>query len=246
MIRQIIKIDEEKCIGCTLCVSACREGAIGMKDGKAVLLKEDYCDGLGNCLPVCPAAAISFEKREALEFSKTEVKKNMDQMETLACGCPGADAKEIKREESAGSACCPTSGASSAESACCGNSESQLRQWPIQINLVPVNAPYFENAKLLVAADCAAYAYADFHDGFMKNKITLIGCPKQDTPDRGNYSDKLTAIIKSNNIKSVTVVRIECPCCAGIENSVIKALKNSGKMLPWQSVTVTTDGRISD
>jgi len=201
MLRKIIKIDTEKCNGCGLCVSACHEGAIGLKDGKAVLLRDDYCDGLGNCLPVCPTGAISFEQRDALEYNEAEAKKNM-----------------------AGK-----------------NAVSQLNQWPVQIKLVPVNAAYFENANLLVAADCTAYAYGNFHNDFMKNKITLVGCPKL---DEGDYSEKLTAILKANSIKSVTVIRMEVPCCGGIENAVKIALKNCGKLIPWQAVTITTDGQI--
>jgi len=199
MLRQIIKIDKEKCNGCGLCVSACHEGAIGLVDGKAELLRDDYCDGLGNCLPVCPTGAITFEEREAAEYNEAEVKQKTEAL------------------------------------------SSRLSQWPVQIKLVPVNAPYFENANLLVAADCAAYAYGNFHNDFIRGKITVIGCPKLDDVD---YSEKLTAIIKENNIKSVTVVRMEVPCCGGIEYAVKTALQNSGKMIPWQVVTIGTDGRI--
>ena len=232
MVRQIINIDREKCNGCGLCVSACHEGAIGMKDGKAVLLRDDYCDGLGDCLPVCPTGAITFENREALEYNETEVKKTMAQKEheTLACGCPGTNARDIRREEAAAGTL-PQAAV------------SRLNQWPVQIKLVPVNAPYFENAGLLVAADCAAYAYGNFHNDFIKNKITLIGCPKL---DEGDYSEKLTAILRSNNIKSVTVVRMEVPCCGGIENAVKTALQNCGKMIPWSVVTLSTNGKILD
>ena len=232
MMRQIIKIDREKCNGCGLCVAACHEGAIGVKDGKAVLLRDDYCDGLGNCLPVCPTGAITFENREAEEYNESEVKKNMEQNETLACGCPGTEARALKREESSRQAEAPSAAP-----------VSRLNQWPVQIQLVPVNAPYFENANLLVAADCAAYAYGNFHNDFMKNKITVIGCPKLDDCD---YSEKLTAILKSNNIKSVTIVRMEVPCCGGIENAVKTALKACRKMIPWQVITFTTDGQILD
>lgn len=232
MLRQIIKIDKEKCNGCGLCVSACHEGAIGMIDGKAELLRDDYCDGLGNCLPVCPTGAITFEEREALEYNEVEVKMNMEKKEheKLPCGCPGTNAKAIKREETI-----PQTQV--AEQA----TTSQLGQWPVQIKLVPVNAPYFENANLLVSADCAAYAYGNFHREFMRNKITVIGCPKLDD---GDYSEKLTAILRANNIKSVTVVRMEVPCCGGIENAVKTALKNCGKMIPWQVTTISTDGRL--
>lgn len=233
MIRQIIKIDRDKCNGCELCVSACHEGAIGMVDGKATLLRDDYCDGLGNCLPVCPTGAITFEQREALDFNQNEVKDNMefDLFESLPCGCPGSNAKAINRVNAADSMPAIPSPAVS----------SQLSQWPVQIKLVPVNAPYFEGANLLVAADCAAYAYASFHNDFIKNRITLIGCPKLDDCD---YSEKLTTIITANNIKSITVARMEVPCCGGIENAVITALMNSGKMIPWQVFVISTDGNI--
>jgi len=221
MLRQIIKIDKDKCNGCGLCVSACQEGAIGLVDGKAELLREDYCDGLGNCLPVCPTEAISFEEREAPPF-----------VDPLPCGCPGTNAKAIER--------CETAVSDENKPLAIG---SRLAQWPVQIRLVPVNAPYFKDANLLIAADCAAYAYGNFHGDFMKNRVTLIGCPKLDDND---YSEKLTEIIKTNDIKSVTVARMEVPCCAGIENAVIEALKNSGKMIPWQVVTITTDGNLLD
>jgi len=234
MLRKIIKIDAEKCDGCGLCVSACHEGAIGLADGKAKLLRDDYCDGLGDCLPVCPTGAITFEEREAAPYDEAEVKKNTKntQKEELPCGCPGTHAKSIHREAPA--AC---------ESPVRHDNESMLNQWPVQIKLVPVNAPYFENAALLVAADCAAYAHGNFHNEFMRNKITLIGCPKL---DEGDYSEKLTAILKENNIKSITVVRMEVPCCGGIENAVKTALVNSGKMIPWQVVVIGTDGSIVD
>ena len=233
MLRQIITIDKEKCDGCGLCVSACHEGAIGMVDGKAELLRDDYCDGLGNCLPVCPTGAIMFERREALEYNEEEVKKNMEQKENLPCGCPGTSAKTINRGPETEAA--PAAAASAAT--------TQLKQWPVQIKLVPVNAPYFESANLLVSADCAAYAYGNFHAEYMKNKITVIGCPKLDDDD---YSEKLTAIFRGNAIKSVTVVRMEVPCCGGIESAVITALQNSGKMIPWQVVTISTDGKIME
>ena len=231
MVRSIIKIDESKCDGCGLCAAACHEGAIGMVDGKAKLLRDDYCDGLGNCLPVCPTGAISFEQREAAEFDEAAVKANMEssQPKTLACGCPGHNAKAIKRGENEAAQGKPA------------NIETHLNQWPVQISLVPVNAPYFENANLLVAADCAAYAYGNFHAEYMKNRITIIGCPKLDEVD---YSEKLTAILKQNSLKSVTVVRMEVPCCGGIENAVKTALQNCGKLIPWQVVTISTDGRI--
>lgn len=234
MIRKIIKIDEEKCNGCGLCAEACHEGAIGMVNGKAKLLRDDYCDGLGDCLPACPTGAISFEEREAKEYDEAAVMQNklIKQSQPLACGCPGTHSKAIRRETG-----CDNTYTSTVEN------KSQLSQWPVQIKLAPVNAPYFSDANLLIAADCTAYAYGDFHNKFIRNKVTLIGCPKL---DEGDYSDKLTAIIKNNNIKSVTVVRMEVPCCGGIENAVKRALQNSGKFIPWQVVTISTDGKILD
>ncbi|MGI6752308.1 MAG: ATP-binding protein [Anaerovoracaceae bacterium] len=242
MIRKIIKIDEEKCNGCGLCVDACHEGAIGMVDGVAKLLRDDYCDGLGDCLPVCPTDAISFEEREAAPFDEEAVLKNKRKMEIenilnmqgeeLPCGCSGTQSKMFNRE--GGCEITPTGR---------GDVTSKLAQWPVQIKLIPVNAPYFKDANLLIAADCAAFAHGDFHNQFMRNKITLIGCPKL---DEGDYADKLTAIIKNNDIKSVTVVRMEVPCCGGLESAVKRALQASGKFIPWNIVTISTDGRILD
>ncbi len=225
MLRRMIRIDENKCNGCGACVSACHEGAIQMVNGKAKLMREDYCDGLGDCLPSCPVDAISFEMREAPAYDHKavlEAKKQKD----LPCGCPGSMSKSIQRQDDH-QHYQPVS--------------SRLNQWPVQIKLVPVNAPYFDNANLLIAADCSAYAFGDFHNTFMKNRITLIGCPKL---DQGDYADKLTEIIKNNNIKSVTIVRMQVPCCGGLENAVKRALQNSGKFIPWQVVTVTTDGEV--
>jgi ferredoxin len=233
MIRKIIKINEEVCNGCGLCATACHEGAIGIVDGKAKLLRDDYCDGLGNCLPVCPLGAIAFEEREAPQYNEDEVKKRMKfkkiiKEENLACGCPGTHSKKIEHREDV-------------HSNLIAEVNNELNQWPVQIKLVPVNAQYFENANLLIAADCSAYAYGNFHNKFMKNRITLIGCPKL---DEGDYSKKLTDIIKNNNIKSVMVIRMEVPCCGGIENAVVTALKDSGKIIPWQVITISKDGRI--
>ena len=230
MIRKIIKIDEEKCNGCGACASACHEGAIEMVKGKAKLTREDYCDGLGDCLPACPTGAITFEKREAPAYDEQAVLKTKQEKQILPCGCPGTNSKAIKREScDLGSVSAPIN--------------SQLQQWPVQIKLVPVNAPYFDGAKLLVAADCTAFAYGNFHNDFIRNNITLIGCPKLDMVD---YTEKLTAIITNNDIKSVTVVRMEVPCCGGIENAVKNALQLSGKFIPWRVVTISTDGRILD
>lgn len=236
MIRKIIHIDEEKCIGCGACADACHEGAIGMVDGKAKLLRDDYCDGLGDCLPACPADAISFVEREAAAYDEDAVKESKKakmnkQGEVLPCGCPGTQSRSIEHGK------CDCGSVSNSEPV------SRLSQWPVQIKLVPVNAPYFDGAKLLIAADCTAYAYAGFHEKFIKGHITLVGCPKLDSVD---YSDKLTEIIKNNDIKSVTIVRMEVPCCGGLENAAKTALQNSGKFIPWQVVTVATDGRILD
>lgn len=227
MIRQIIRIDEQKCNGCGLCVSACHEGAIGLENGKAKLLREDYCDGLGNCLPACPTGAISFEEREAQAFDAAAVKtaQKKHEKEPLACGCQGSQSKRINNKKGEENS----------------KAESLLSQWPVQIKLVPVNAPYLDGAKLLIAADCTAYAYGNFHNDFIKDHITLIGCPKL---DEGDYADKLTDIIANNNIKSVTIVRMEVPCCGGIEYAAKTALQKSGKFIPWQVYTIGTDGSI--
>lgn len=229
MLRKIIKIDEEKCNGCGACAAACHEGAIEMVDGKASLTREDYCDGLGDCLPACPTGAITFEEREAPAYDEDAViaAKMKKSGVKLPCGCPGTQSKALKREGAAAVPLAPI--------------QSRLMQWPCQIKLVPVNAPYFDNANLLVAADCTAFAYGNFHEEFIRNHITLIGCPKLDS---GDYAEKLTAIIANNNIKSVKIVRMEVPCCGGIENAVKRALRESGKFIPWQVITISTDGRI--
>ena len=231
MIRKIIEIDEEKCNGCGLCADACHEGAIGIIDGKAKLLRDDYCDGLGNCLPVCPTGAITFVEREAADYDEDAVmenKKKKMQAEgaVLHQGCQGSRSHMLEREAKAQESAAPVS--------------SELRQWPVQIKLAPINAPYFDNANLLIAADCTAYAYGSFHQEFMRGKITLIGCPKL---DEGDYSEKLTEIIRRNSIKSLTIVRMEVPCCGGIEHAAVTALKNSGKFIPWQVVTISVDGQ---
>jgi len=271
MKRNIIKIDEELCNGCGLCAQACHEGAIGMADGKAHLLRDDYCDGLGNCLPVCPTGAITFEERVTDEYDQAAVDQHLKekaarheghqeehheehrgeqheghpgehreehrgaQHEGHPGGCPGSRAAFLKAAHPA-----PVQApAPHADDFTTGASE--LMQWPVQIKLLPVNAPYFDGAHLLIAADCAAFASGDFHNRYMKGKITMIGCPKL---DEGNYAEKLTAILKNNNIASVTVVRMEVPCCGGLANAAIEALKNCGKMIPWQVVTLSVRGEV--
>lgn len=236
MKRKIVNIDEAKCNGCGLCVNACHEGALQLINGKAKLVSESYCDGLGNCLPECPTGAITIEEREAEAFDEAAVAKRVEAKNapvapSLACGCPGSQARSIFKEKSAE----PQTRTETIQ--------SELRQWPCQIKLVPVNAPYFDNAHLLVAADCTAYAYAGIHRDFMRNKITIIGCPKLDEVD---YTEKLTAILQNHEIKSVTVLRMEVPCCGGIVHAVKNALINSGKMIPWNVVTISTDGNVLD
>ncbi len=218
MIRKIIKINEDLCVGCGACADACHEGAIQMVNGKAQLTREDYCDGLGDCLPACPTGAITFEEREALSYDEAAVlaSKEKKKSEPIPCGCPGTQPKRM---------------------------EQGLLQWPVQIKLVPVNAPYYHQANLLIAADCTAYAYGNFHREFSRDHITLIGCPKL---DEGDYTEKITDILKANEIKSVTVVRMEVPCCGGIERAVKNALQISKKSIPWKVVTISTDGRIVD
>lgn len=236
MKRRIVEIDQNKCNGCGACAAACHEGAIAMVNGKAQLMRDDYCDGLGDCLPACPTGAISFTEREAAAYDEAAVlankKKKMQQAGMrLHTGCPGTQMKTIRHTEPSGMEAVPAA------------VRSRLSQWPVQIKLVPVNAPYFDGAKLLIAADCTAYAYAAFHERFIKGRITLVGCPKLDNVD---YSEKLTEIIRNNDIKSVTVVRMEVPCCGGLENAAKIALQQSGKFIPWQVVTISTDGNILD
>lgn len=227
MIRRIIEIDDSKCNGCGACAAACHEGAIAMVNGKAKLMRDDYCDGLGDCLPACPTGAITFVEREAAAYDEAAVLAAKAQKEKeLPCGCPGSAAKAIQRQDSP---------------AVRVYQQSQLRQWPVQIKLAPVNAPWFDGAKLLVAADCTAYAYANFHQDFIKGHITLVGCPKLDAVD---YAVKLAEILRSNDIHSVTVVRMEVPCCGGIEHAVKRALQDSGKCIPWDVVTISTNGHI--
>lgn len=280
MKRNIIKIDEEKCTGCGLCINACHEGALQLIDGKAKLVTDSYCDGLGACLPSCPADAIHIEEREADAFDEAAVKQHLEKRQsleaqaqaqtqaahtqsghtyaehqehegccgdtpTLACGCPGSQARTINRPAAATgaavSAISVTPAPAPAATAAAAAPESQLRQWPVQIQLVPVNAPYLEGAHLLVAADCTAYAYANIHNDFMRGKITLIGCPKLDDTQ---YAEKFTEILKARNIKSITILRMQVPCCGGIVHAVKMAMINSGKMIPWNVVVIDTDGNI--
>lgn len=216
MIRQIIHIDQEKCNGCGACANACHEGAIQMVDGKAALIRDDYCDGLGDCLPACPTGAITFEEREAAAYDHEAVQKHL-----------AAQGKVSRESQLSHQAKAPQ--------------ESQLSQWPVQIKLAPLTAPYFDQAHLLIAADCTAYAYASFHQDFIRGRVTLIGCPKLDAVD---YTEKLTQILRQNSIKSLTIVRMEVPCCGGLEHAATQALKASGRFIPWQVVTIGIDGRI--
>ena len=244
MVRRIIQIDQEKCNGCGACAAACHEGAIGMMDGKATLLRDDYCDGLGDCLPTCPTGAITFVEREAAAYDEAAVQANMLAKKAAALknsapvtrsgcsgGCPGSMAQAM------------SGGEEGTVPSVANLPQSRLMQWPIQIKLLPVEAPFYDGAKLLIAADCTAFSRADFHERFMKGRITVIGCPKL---DEGDYAEKLTEIIRRNNIREVTVVRMEVPCCGGIQRAVETALRNSGKFIPWQVVTLGRDGSILD
>lgn len=226
MIRRIITIDEEKCTGCGLCASACHEGAIGMVDGKAKLLREDYCDGLGDCLPTCPTGAITFEERDALAYNEAAVLAAKKVKEApLPCGCPGSARQTVNPVDSVNMT----------------DISSQLQNFPIQIKLVPVSAPFFDGADLLIAADCTAFAYGNFHNQFMRNKVTLIGCPKLDS---ANYAEKLTQILSCNNIRSVTVTRMTVPCCGWLSHAVKTALEQCGKDIPFRIAIISTDGKI--
>ncbi len=238
MIRKIIHIDQEKCNGCGLCAEACHEGAIEIVNGKAKLTRENFCDGFGDCLPNCPTGAITFEEREAPAYDEAAVKKaredrKMEEMKNVQHegGCPGSRMMRLTREETENT---PVNAA---------RPVSRLGQWPCQIKLVPARAPFFDGAKLLIAADCTAYAYANMHEEFMRGKVTIIGCPKLDDVD---YTDKLTGIIRDNDIRSVTIVRMEVPCCGGLQRAAENALKNSGKFIPWQVVTISREGNILD
>ena len=237
MIRKIIHIDEEKCNGCGICADACHEGAIDIVDGKAKLVRENFCDGFGDCLPGCPTGAITFEEREAPTYDEKAVwqakeDKKMNEMKQVhpAGGCPGSRMMQFDHSEEENTA-----------QVSFAKPISRLAQWPCQIKLVPTQAPFFHEAKLLIAADCTAYAYANMHEDFMKGKVTIIGCPKLDAVD---YTEKLTEIIQNNDIKSVMIVRMEVPCCGGLQKAAENALRKSGKFIPWQVVTIARDGRI--
>lgn len=276
MIRRVINIDEDKCNGCGICVNACHEGAIGLVDGKAKLMRDDYCDGLGDCLPTCPTGAITFVEREAVPYNEAAVMENKKRNQQannndgnnnnnnnggnnntvssnnnidnsgqatahIHSGCPGSMMRSL-RNRNINDSVSENDGITGNQAMPCAI-QSRLENWPVQIKLAPVNAPYFKNAKLLIAADCAAYAYAGFHDKFIKDKITLIGCPKLDSTD---YSEKLSEILRYNDIKSITVVRMEVPCCGGLAHAAMEALRKSEKMIPWNVVTISLDGRIID
>ena len=226
MIRRIITIDEEKCSGCGLCADACHEGAIGIVDGKAKLLREDYCDGLGDCLPACPMNAISFEEREAPAYNEAAVLAAKKAKEApLPCGCPGSACQSIPHSAPAADVYVP----------------SELTNFPVQIKLLPPNAPYFDGADLLIAADCTAYSYGNFHHDFMQDKVTMIGCPKLDAVD---YAQKLTEVFKHNDIRSIIVTRMTVPCCGGLSYAVKTAIENSGKDIPLHIVTISPDGKM--
>ena len=235
MLRRIIHIDRDKCDGCGLCAAACHEGAIEMVEGKAVLTREDYCDGLGDCLPACPAGAITFEEREAPAYDHAAVlaakaaKAAAAQSAPLPCGCPGSQSRAIRRAEEE-------------REPAAGDCPSQLRQWPVQIKLAPVNAPYFDGCNLLIAADCTAYAYGSFHRDFIRGKVTLIGCPKL---DEGDYAEKLAAILAQNDVKSVTVARMTVPCCGGIQRAAEAAVAASGKNIPLRVAVISPDGALA-
>ena len=234
MVSTIVHINEELCHGCGACATACHEGAIAMVNGKARLIRDDYCDGLGNCLPACPTGAITIEERDAAAYDEAAVAQHIETRKQAQKahegGCPGSRIRQFTMD-----------GGNREAAPSAGAVPSQLRQWPVQIKLAPINAPYFDGADLLVAADCTAYAYGNFHQDFIRGRVTLVGCPKLDMVD---YTEKLTEILRRNEIRSLTVVRMEVPCCGGIEAAAKNALKASGRFIPWRVVTLSIDGRI--
>ncbi len=268
MLRKIIQIDEEKCTGCRLCVDACHEGAIGMVNGKARLLRDDYCDGLGDCLPACPTDAITFVEREAAPYDEAAVAAHLAARAASANapapagGCPGAAARALAADAAPAGGCpgsrsraladassasdpastlAATPGSADAPSAVAAALPSRLAQWPAQIKLVPVQASFYQGRGLLIAADCTAFACASFHERFMAGNTTIIGCPKL---DEGSYTDKLAAIIAANDITSVTVARMEVPCCGGLERAAAEAHARAGKDIPFQVVTFAVNGDV--
>ena len=229
MKRRIIEIDENKCNGCGACAAACHEGAIGLVNGKAKLMHEHYCDGLGDCLPACHTNAITFEEREAPAYDEAAVLAAKAAKERpVHTGCPGAAMRQMQQKKPA-----PVS----------GEQEGQLTNWPVQIKLAPVQAPYFDGASLLVAADCSAFTYGGFHSRLLAGKVCLIGCPKLDMAD---YSEKLTAILRENDIRSVTLLRMEVPCCGGLEHAVKTALAACGRDIPLTVQVVNIDGTLAE
>ena len=251
MIRKIIEIDEEKCDGCGLCAEACAEGAIRIVDGKARLVSESYCDGLGACIGECPRDAITIVEREAEAFDEAAVERHLAGSreesspghaaqgaagDTLACGCPGSAVRKLGGDEATGEA---TAGAVAGDAA---RAPSRLRNWPVQLRLVPVNAPYLRGARLLLAADCVPFALAAFHDRLLAGKVLLVGCPKLD--DAAFYRDKLAAILKENDVRDLTVAHMEVPCCSGLVNLARRAVELSGKPIPFSTVKVGIKGEI--
>jgi Fe-S-cluster-containing hydrogenase component 2 len=235
MIRNIVKIDEAKCNGCGLCVPACAEGAIQIVDGKARLVADNLCDGLGACLGDCPQGAITLEQRPADAFDEELVHKTQAEaaVKTAARpahghgGCPSARLMNLSAKENI----------SEDEG---GSRQSRLGTWPVQLSLVPPTAPFLEDSDLLLAADCAPFAYADFHRDFLNGKTLLIGCPKLD--DGQAYLEKMTAILRGNNIRSLTVIRMEVPCCSGLVTIAQQALAASGKEIPLETVNIGIKG----
>lgn len=229
VLRKLVKIDESKCNGCGACVSACHEGAIALINGKARLVREDYCDGLGDCLPACPVDAISIQETNALPYDDEAVKAAQAQ-QASHCACPGKKPQNLLKPQFT------HSGSPSPM-----HQASELRQWPVQIKLVPSNAPFFNQAHLLIAADCSAYAYARFHEDFIRDKICIIGCPKLDSV---NYATKLADIFIQHTIQTITLVRMQVPCCGGLEMATKQALLASQKDIPLKIVTLTANGQI--